>query len=152
MRDSRQRENRGIAAGRERQSESKALRVAERRLRGGSRFNLRYDDRVPNGVRPEDVMAALTEYVDFGSLAPAPSAPPRATRDEAPAPPSGDITQLRKGLTRADAERVFGRPAEASEKRDGGLTVTTLVFIVAEQRISADFVEDVLVRYTISSK
>src|SRR5439155_23738708 len=127
LKDRRERENRRIAAERERQSEAKAARIAERRLRGGSRFNLRYDDRVPAGIRPEDMMAALVEYVDFGSLAPA-SAAPRVTRDEPPAPPAADITQLRKGLTRAEAERLFGRPAEVSEKRDGGLAVTTLVF------------------------
>jgi len=151
LKDRRERENRRIAAERVRQSEAKAARIAERRLRGGSRFNLRYDDRVPAGIRPEDMMAALAEYVDFGPVAPGFAAPPRVTRDDAP-PPSGDITQLRKGLTRAEAQRLFGKPAEVSEKRDGGLAVTTLVFIVADQRISADFVEDVLVRYTISSK
>ena len=148
LRDRRERENRRIAVERERASEAKAERIAERRLRGGSRFNLRYDDRVPTGLRAEDIVAALGEYVDFGSLAPP---PPRGTRDDAPLP-SGDITLLRKGMTRADAERTFGRPAETSERKDGGLAVTTLVFVIADQRISADFVEDVLVRYTISSK
>jgi hypothetical protein len=149
LRDRRERENRRIAVERERASEAKAERIAERRLRGGSRFNLRYDDRVPTGIRPEDMIAALADYVDFGPLAGALA--PRATRDDAP-PPSGDITLLRKGMTRAEAERAFGRPAETSERRDGGLAVTTLVFEVADQRISADFVEDVLVRYTITSK
>jgi hypothetical protein len=150
LRDRRERENRRIAVERERASEAKAERIAERRLRGGSRFNLRYDDRVPTGIRAEDMIAALGDYVDFGSAAPAPS---RATRDDAPPPaPSGDITLLRKGMTRADAERAFGRPVETSERKDGGLAITTLVFVVADQRISADFVEDVLVRYTISSK
>jgi hypothetical protein len=149
LRDRRERENRRIAVERERASEAKAERIAERRLRGGSRFNLRYDDRVPTGIRPEDMIAALADYVDFGPLAGALA--PRATRDDAP-PPSGDITLLRKGMTRAEAERAFGRPAETSERRDGGLAVTTLVFEVADQRISADFVEDVLVRYTITSR
>jgi hypothetical protein len=150
LRDRRERENRRIAVERERASEAKAERIAERRLRGGSRFNLRYDDRVPTGIRAEDMIAALGDYVDFGSAAPAPS---RATREDAPPPaPSGDITLLRKGMTRADAERAFGRPAETSERKDGGLAITTLVFVVADQRISADFVEEVLVRYTISSK
>src|SRR5713226_6598198 len=150
LRDRREREDRRIAVERERASEAKAERIAERRLRGGSRFNLRYDDRVPTGIRAEDMIAALGDYVDFGSLAPA---PPRVMRDDAPPPaPSGDITLLRKGMTRADAERAFGRPAETSERTDGGLAITTLVFVVADQRISADFVEDVLVRYTISSK
>jgi len=150
LRDRRERENRRIAIERERASEAKAERIAERRLRGGSRFNLRYDDRVPTGIRAEDMIAALGDYVDFGSLAATPS---HATREDAPPPAqSGDITLLRKGMTRADAERAFGRPAETSERKDGALAITTLVFVVADQRISADFVEDVLVRYTISSK
>src|SRR5438552_1743290 len=89
LRDRRERENRRIAVERERASEAKAERIAERRLRGGSRFNLRYDDRVPTGIRAEDIIAALGDYVDFGSLAPGPT---RSTRDEAPPPaPSGDI-------------------------------------------------------------
>jgi hypothetical protein len=146
LRDHRERENRRIAAERERESAAKAERIAERRLRGGSRFNLRYDDRVPAGIRPDDVMAALNDYVDFGSLAPA------SLRPE-PAPgPTGDITQLRKGMTRAEVLRTFGRPFDESQHKDGALVVTTLVFVVGDQRVSADFVEDVCVRYTISSK
>jgi len=139
LRDRRNRENRRIAAERERQSEVKRIRVAEQRLHGGSRFNLRYDGRVPDGIRPQDVEAALAEFIDFGGRA-------------EPAPPAGDITMLRKGMTRAEAERLFGRPAETSRKSDQGLGVTTLVFNLGDQQISADFVEDVLVRYTISSR
>ena len=141
VRDRRERENRRIAAERERLSEAKRIRIAEQRLRGGSRFNLRYDDRVPEGIRPQDLVAALGEYVDFEG----------GVRPE-PAPPVGDITALRKGMTRAEAERAFGRPTETSRKGDGDLAVTTLVFNVGDERVTADFVEDVLVRYTISSK
>ena len=144
LRERREREDRRIARERERAEDEKKERIAERRLRGGSRFNLRYEDRVPDGLRPEDLMAALGDYVDFGSLAP-------ATRHD-DVPPVGDITLLRKGMSRDDAERAFGRPMEASERSDSGLTVTTLVFLVSDQRVSADFVEDVLVRYTITSK
>ena len=50
-------------AERARIEELKRERIAEERLRGGSRFNLRYEDRVPSGMRPEDLMAALAEYV-----------------------------------------------------------------------------------------
>ncbi len=150
LRDRRERENRRIMAERERLAEIKRERVAEARLRGGSRFNLRYTDRVPPGMRPEDMIATLTEYVDFGR------ADSRADSRSAAAPPmpapSGDISLLRKGLLRADAEREFGRPVEVSEHRDAGLAVTTLVFVAGDQRITADFVEDVLVRYTITSK
>ena len=143
VRARRERENRRITAERERIEEIKKERIAERRLRGGSRFNLRYEDEVPPGLRPEDVMAALAEYVDFGGRTDA--------RDNASAPPA-DMTQLRKGMTRAEAERAFGRVVESSERRDGGLAVTTLVFDIGDQRLAADFVEDVLVRYTITSK
>lgn len=142
VRGRRERENRRIAAERERIEEIKKERIAERRLRGGSRFNLRYQDEVPPGLRPEDVMTALAEYVDFGGRSDARDVPP----------PAADITQLRKGMTRAEAERAFGRVVESSQRRDGALAVTTLVFDIGDQRLAADFVEDVLVRYTITSK
>ena len=99
-------------AERERIEEQKRERIAEQRLRGGSRFNLRYDDRVPAGMRPEDVMAALAEYVDFGGARP----PARA----GPAP-AGDITMVRKGLVPRRSERLFGTPVSSSERREGGL-------------------------------
>ena len=157
LRDRRERENRRIMAERARVEEMKRQRIAEERLRGGSRFNLRYEDRVPPGIRPEDMMAALAEYVDFGGGPSRPPAPPMGAPLPAPmpppmTPPSGDISLLRKGMSRADAERAFGRAVEVSQRRDAGMAVTTLVFTSGDQRISADFVEDVLVRYTITSK
>jgi hypothetical protein len=65
LRDRRERENHRIRAERERLSEYKRDRLASRRLQAGSRFNLRYRNRVPSDLRPEDIMAALAEYVDF---------------------------------------------------------------------------------------
>jgi hypothetical protein len=141
VRARRERENRRIRVERERIQEIKKERIADRRLRGGSRFNLRYKGGVPAGIRPEDVAASLSEYVDFGGHT--------DTRD---APPPGDISLLRKGMTRAEAVRAFGNAVDSSERRDAGLAVTTLVFDVGEQRVAADFVEDVLVKYTITSK
>ena len=141
LRTRRERENRRIAVERQRLEEEKRRRIAEQRLRGGSRFNIRYEDRVPAAVKAEDVVAALGEFVDFrvGEG----GGGPRVT---------ADITQLKKGLQRSEAERLFGRPVQSSDRREGSIVITTLTFVVGEQRIAADFVEDVLVRYTISSK
>ena len=138
LRRRRERENRRIEAERERQSEIKKERIAEQRLRGGSRFNIRYNGSVPDGIRPEDVMAALTDYVDFTG-----TQPPARSANDAP---------LWKGMSRADVEDALGRAWESSERHEGNLMVTTLVFVAGDERITADFIEDVLVRYSISSR
>jgi hypothetical protein len=55
-------------------------------------------------------------------------------------------------MLRDEAEPAFGRPMERSEKREGGVIVTTLIFELGDERLTAAFVEDVLIRYTIASK
>jgi hypothetical protein len=148
LRDRRDRENRRIDVERARLEEIKRQRIADERLRAGSRFNLRYSDEVPAGIQPEEVMAALADYVDFAPLSEAPF----SRVESAPPPPPGREALPRKGMTRADAERLFGRPVESSDRREGTLAVSRVVFTSGEQRITADFVEDVLVRYTMTSK
>ena len=64
----------------------------------------------------------------------------------------GVIAALGVVMTRAEAERAFGRPTESSKRIEGTLVLTTVSFDVDAQRITADFVEDILVRYTVSSK
>src|SRR6202158_2495858 len=146
LRDRRERENRRITEEHERAEALKRERIAGERLRGGSRFNVRYADRVPADIRPEELIAALTEYVDFGN---------GDARGRGALPPSataGNISLLRKGMLRGDAERAFGRAVESSEHHEGGLGAATLVFVVGQQRITADFVEDAVVRYTVTSR
>lgn len=145
VRERRERENRRIEKERQLQSEMKARRIAEERARGGSRFNLRFDRDAPANVTPDQVMAALAEYVDFGMSSTAADA-----RDDLR--PVGDITALRKGMTRADVEQLFGRAAERSERREGTFAVTTLVYDVGDQRVAVDFIDNVVVRYAITSK
>ena len=112
-------------------------------MKGGSRFNLRYAGNVPSGIRPQEVMAALAEYVEVAT--------PSSSIDS-PDSPSGADASLRKGMLRSEVERAFGRPQEAGDHREGTLQVTTLVFVSGDRRITTEFVEDVLVRYTITSK
>jgi hypothetical protein len=154
QRDRRERENRRIDDERVRAEERKKERIVAERLHGGSRFNLRFQDSVPNRIRPEDVMAALAEYVDFLPASPGEGVSPdaRPAADVPPARPVADTTQPRKGMMRAEAERAFGKPIDSSDRREGGIVITTLVFVSGGQRIAADFLEDVLVRYTITSR
>jgi hypothetical protein len=57
-----------------------------------------------------------------------------------------------KGMRRAEAEKAYGRPLETSRRINGDLLVTTVLFAARGQQISAEFVDDVMVRYTITSK
>jgi hypothetical protein len=141
VRDRREQENRMLRAESERIEEAKRERIAEKRLQGGSRFNLRWSPKVPDTLRPEDVEKALVEYVDF-----------RNGDDLRDRRSTAGLGAVRKGMLREEAEQAFGVPVERSEKREGGVTVTTLIFDVGDERLTAAFVEDVLIRYTIASK
>lgn len=143
VRRQRELENNRIAAERMQVEEQRKARIAEQRLRGGSRFNLRYS-RVPGDLSPEEVVEALSEYVEFPGDAPAPIAGARMPQSSAKGP--------FKGMLRASAEEAFGPPVETSARREGALSVITAVFLSGEQRIVAEFVEDVLIRYSIVSR
>jgi hypothetical protein len=151
LRESRERENRRIEIRRAEAEERKREQIAQKRLMDGSRFNLRYAASVPSDIRPEDVMAALAPYVDFSPAAPEAPDTGFLNRPAEPGLPPVD-TLPRKGMTRAEAERELGNPIDSSERREGVLTVTTLVFARGEQRVTAEFVSDILVRYTVVSR
>ena len=150
LRRRRENENQILRAEGERIEQAKKDRLAERRRQGGSRFNLHWSPHVPADIQPDDIRKALVEYVDFRDIGPF-TRDDRDDRDR-DTPPPPDFGGVRKGMSREDAERMFGRPADRSEKREGGVAVTTLVFESGEQRLTASFVEDVLIRYTISSR
>jgi hypothetical protein len=145
LRRYRERENRRITAERTIIEDHKKRVLAERRLQGGSRFNIRFQREVPEGFSPEDVMTALSEYVDFTEM----NAPP-TVRPGLDQPASGNGP--RKGMLRLDAERLFGLPRSSSQRREGTLTVLTLTFERGDDRITAEFVEDVMIRFVIGRR
>jgi hypothetical protein len=142
--------NRAVA---ETASEAKKARVAEARLHGGSRFNIRYQEGVPRGLGPDGIMRALEEYVEFPFATDRRPVPASAPREEfgavAMPPPAGEV---RKGMLLADVERVLGRPEKSSLRNEGGLKVTSNTYSRGDQVITAEFVEGVLIRYAIASK
>jgi hypothetical protein len=140
LRQSRQREdtrNRAEAA------QAQALREAnirQRRLEGGSRFNIHYERGVPPyALAPESVMQALAEYVDFS--------PVSGGGDEGPR----GAGELRKGLSVEEVDAMLGRPESISQRMEGTLSVSTSSYRTRDRRITAEFVEGVLIRFTITS-
>jgi hypothetical protein len=136
--------------------EQKKQNIRQRRLEGGSRFNVRYRDRLPDAVlAPKGLEAALAEYVTFPSLpvnAVASNESDEAGEpedlDAAPAPRSG---LPRKGMTIGEVEALLGEPLQSSERAEGQLRVVTRTYKSDDGKVTAEFVEDVLFRYSITS-
>jgi hypothetical protein len=137
--------NRAMVAGAKQEKEEN---IRQRRLSGGSRINVRYDPVVPAEAVTEDgLRAALAEWIDFddegGGVKPMP---------DPPAPPARGVAALAKGMSRADVENVLGPAVRVVPKREGTLSTETATFDSDANRVTALFVEGVLVRYTIASR
>jgi hypothetical protein len=134
--------------------EHRKQNIRQRRLEGGSRFNIRYRDGVPTtAVWPDAVMAALAEYVDFGSIRQAGVSPTDGgqiggTGDRVPR--RGGLP--RKGMLAQDVDVQLGPPTASKDRREGSLKVQTRDYSTPEGRITGEFVEGVLIRYTVTSE
>ena len=138
--------NRAIA---EHAAEIKKQRVDEQRMHGGSRFNLRYEGRVPSGLTPQDIMLTLEPYVSF-----APPAPGVSVTMAPPPPPPGDGTadpalSLKKGMPQEQVRALLGTPSSVSDITRDGLQIHTEIFTRGDSNIRTQFVNGVLVSYSI---
>jgi len=125
--------------------------IHAKRLEGGSRINVRFNDRVPDGALTEDgLKAALEEWVDFGG---AMATRPVAMPDPPAPPPAHGAAALEKGMGRSEVEDLLGGPPKrVTPRREGTLATETAVFETGNNRVTALYVEGVLVRYTIASR
>jgi hypothetical protein len=57
---------------------------------------------------------------------------------------------LRKGLSIAEVEALLGPATTAVESREGALTVMKRSYVLEGRRVSASFVNDVLIEYLIA--
>jgi hypothetical protein len=145
----RERENARNRAALAEAEESRKANIRQRRLEGGSRFNIRYRNGVPaSALTPEAVKQVLAAYVDFPESVPAASPMPIAANDPGPRPGGGLPS---KGMLLADVDRLLGTPSKNSERMEGKLRVQTRVYPTNAGQVSAEFVEGVLIRYTITS-
>ena len=167
LRAERERENaRAEAEAKQAQSVIEA-NLRAKRAESGSRFNVRYHDGIPaDALTPDGLMRALSPYVDFGaaggSLASGGTTSGGATSGGAV---SGTATQaytsggtsrpatpnsLRKGLLLEDVEAILGPAATAAETKEGTLTVLKRTYRKDGQKVSASFVNGVLIDFAIT--
>jgi hypothetical protein len=147
LRSDREREDaRNRAAVAEAEEQRKA-NIRQRRLEGGSRFNIRFADRVPAAaLTPEGIKKALAEYVEFE-----PSGPSVTLIDTQPRPaPRSRLP--RKGMLLQEADDLLGAPTKTSQRPEGKLKVVTRTYSTLEGRVTAEFVEGVLIRFTVTSE
>jgi hypothetical protein len=166
LRAERERENaRAEAEAKQAQSVIEA-NLRAKRAESGSRFNVRYRDGIPaDALTPDGLMRALSPYVDFGpggSLASGGTTSGGASSGGAV---SGTATQaytsggtsrpatpnsLRKGLLLEDVEGILGPAATAAETKEGTLTVLKRTYRKDGQKVSASFVNGVLIDFAIT--
>jgi hypothetical protein len=133
--------------------EHKKQNIRERRLEGGSRFNIRYRDGVPpTSLTPQAIKRALAEYVRFdaaadSSLAARPAGMPLADPQPAPKP----TRRLYKGMLLEQADAALGPAQKSTERMEGRLKVITRTYPSEDGVMTAEFVEGVLIRYTLKS-
>lgn len=125
--------------------------IHAKRLEGGSRINVRFNDRVPDGALTEEgLKAALEEWVEFdGALTASKSVP---MPDPPAPPPAQGAAALIKGMGRSEVEDLLGPAKRVTPRREGTLATETALFESGNNRVTALFVEGVLVRYTIASR
>lgn len=127
-------------------TEAQRALIADKRRSGGSRFNVRWANGVPEAaLTPDGLRHALARWVEFGDASDASVSGGSAT------PPAGGFAALRKGMTIDDVERALGRPEQLESAVEGGLKKTTCTYASGDGKIDATFVEGLLVRYSFRS-
>lgn len=155
LREERERENaRAEAEAKQAQSVIEA-NLRAKRAESGSRFNVRYRNGIPSdALTPDGLMRALARYVDFGpaggavsSGSPVASGGGQAFAPSGARPTSGS---MRKGLLLEDVEAILGPAVTASETKEGTLTVLKRTYRKDGQKISASFVNGVLIDFSLT--
>lgn len=142
LRDERNREQLSLNRQAALEAELKKDRIEDKKLQAGSRFNLRFDHKLESrDLTIKNIQDALRDYINFN-----PQVPPKEdTKENTP-------TSLFKGIELEKAITIYGFPKSMNTKEECGLKITECLFDKGHQLVTAIFVEDVLVRYSIQSK
>jgi hypothetical protein len=142
-------------------SEMKAQKVADNRMRGGSRFNLRWSGSIPaDQLTPEAVMKLLADYIDFTGQQAAGAALSAQTVAAAPSQslgsnsPTGSPTaQLKRGMKMDEVTTLLGQGRQLSESASSeGLKTQVYEYLPGDRCVEVTYVDGLVVRYAISSR
>jgi hypothetical protein len=140
-------------------SQIKTQKVADDRLRGGSRFNLRWPGSIPpNQKNPDAVVKLLADYVTFPAAEQAGPPPPPAAM---PPPPMENAAadngipataHLKRGMKMGDVSNLFGPGKQISQSVSAdGLKTQVFEYASGDRLVDVTYVEGLVVRYSISS-
>ena len=141
--------------------ESRRVRIEQKALQGGSRFNVHFSALDSNVLTAQALIEALRKYVEFSDVENGLS----YFRQVSYRYVAGDLrkpgvvrvgpptTYLKEGLTTEEVLRLLGKPSAVSERVEQGMVVTTYEFPRGEDRILiAEFTGDALVRTRIETR
>ncbi len=136
-------------------SQAKIMRDAqekEQRLRSGSRFTIRYKHGVPpDALTPQGLMKVLAKYVEFPpELTGAPLAQAKLSTRGTLSPVGG--ASVAKGMTEQQVGAIYGKPVNRDEQVVSGMKIVKAKYENVNTELSAQFVDGVLTKYTISTK
>ncbi|NYF50664.1 hypothetical protein [Tunturiibacter gelidoferens] len=162
VRSERERRNRIDSARAQDDAERRTGQVAMKRQQGGSRFNIKLNARAMGDLlTPQVIESALAQYVSFSGDAtgadgahPAGGAPGEGTGLAVhPSDNGADPAQsLKKGMSRDQVEALYGPAVEAHDRTENGMGITSCTYKSKDERVQADFVNGVLVQYSVSSR
>jgi hypothetical protein len=133
-------------------SQIKAQKVSDDRLRGGSRFNLRWQGTIPADQKtPDNIKRLLADYVTFDDGPPAQPMQPAqniaAGGDGVPA-----TAQLKRGMKMAEVNSLFGPGQQIAQSvSPEGLKTQTIHYKTGDREVEVIYVEGLVVKYSISS-
>ena len=148
-RSRRERENAANVSNAQVASQNLAGQVAQERLTGGSRINLRWQGSIPSdSLNPDAVMKLLADYVDFN-----PGAQPAPVATDAAPAPAGDgssaTSQLKRGMKIDEVNTLLGQGKVTSESvSEYGLKTQVYEYNTSESVVDVTAVEGVVVRYS----
>jgi len=154
----RQRDDQRNKALAEQAAKEKRYEVDQNRMKGGSRFNLKYDGKVPGNITPQDVIAALSQYLGFppgmtGGASQAVAGAGETAAPAATATPAGggpaNINGLQKGMHQDQVRALLGSPSSSADTDHDGIQVHSETYQQGNSTVHADFVNGVLVKYSI---